>query len=280
MSLTRTDEQILLQSNDTPIPLYYWVKLRDFGNGVILPDGDETTGQAAASDPYVAMLADDGQVWRWQLKSNLVDSALVLTHQITVSPDQTESAVESLSMKLAGTSYKVVVKVVPDGEGNGVPGLYCSVLNEDSIKARLLNRIESNFAPMISGTNPTPKGFVRRVSREMDLLAWSDSLPALMIYDGDEEIMDEDERGITVQFPIMLKLCWSDNRNLSTKKDELVPVVQKIMENDLQLGGLANWVKGGEEEPFINEVGKPQGGALVHYVVEYRRMRGDPYATY
>jgi hypothetical protein len=59
-----------------------------------------------------------------------------------------------------------------------------------------------------------------------------------------------------------------------------VPEVQRIMEQDLQLGGLVNWIKGGEEQPFIAEVGKPVGGALVHYVVEYRRMRADPYRSY
>jgi hypothetical protein len=150
----------------------------------------------------------------------------------------------------------------------------------ESIKKRILARIIANFQPMLSSTNPTPAGRLRQVKREMDFLKWSEALPALMLYDGDEEIVGEDERGITVQFPIMLKLCWSDHRDLSTKKEELVPEVQRIMESDLQLGGLANWVKGGEEEPFINEIGKPDGGALVHYLVEYRRMRGDPYQTY
>lgn len=150
----------------------------------------------------------------------------------------------------------------------------------ESIKKQILGRVSTNLGTMVSASNPTPAGKVRSVKREMDLLKWSEAVPALMIYDGDEEIVDEDERGITLQFPMMIKACWSDHRDLSTKKDELVPEIQRIMESDLQLGGLANWVKGGQEEPFINEVGKPEGGAMVLYMVEYRRMRGNPYATY
>lgn len=151
----------------------------------------------------------------------------------------------------------------------------------DSIKKQILARILAALtAEILSQTNPTPVGKVRQVKREMDLLKWSEALPALMLYDGDEEIVSEDDTGVTLQFPIMLKLCWSDHRDLSTKKDELVPEIQRVMESDQQLAGLVNWIKGGEEEPFLNEIGKPEGGALVHYLVEYRRRRGNPYQSY
>lgn len=150
----------------------------------------------------------------------------------------------------------------------------------DSIKKKIMDRVVSNLSVLVSGTNPTPVDRVRQVTREMDLLKWSEHLPALMLYDGQEEPVGEDERGVTVQFPLAIKLLWIDPRDLTRIKDALVPEVQRVMESDLQLNGLANWVKGGEEQPFINEIGKPQGGCLVLYEVEYRRQWGNPYASY
>jgi hypothetical protein len=150
----------------------------------------------------------------------------------------------------------------------------------ESIKKRILARIVSNLSAMVSPNSPTPAGKVRQVTREMDLMKNTEHLPSLMLYDGEEEIMEEDERGITLQFPVAIKLNWTDPRDLARMKEELVPEVQRIMESDLQLNGLANWVKGGAENPFINEVGKPNGGVMIIYIVEYRRRRGDPYTTY
>jgi hypothetical protein len=150
----------------------------------------------------------------------------------------------------------------------------------ESIKAQIIKRVLSNLGAMVDNANPTAKGKVRQVSREMDLLKWGSFLPAIMVYDGDEEFSEEDNRGVTVRFPLAVKIIWEDQRSLARLKDELVPEVQRIMESDIQLGGLANWVKGGEEQPFIAEIGKPQGGSFVYYEVEYRRKRGNPYETY
>ena len=149
-----------------------------------------------------------------------------------------------------------------------------------SIKKQALDKILKNLEALKSENNPTPDGKVRTVTRELDMLKSSEHMPSLMVYDGEELIIDEDERGITFQFPLTIKLQFSSPRDLAEIKDVLVPAVQTVMESDLQLGGLVNWVKGGEEQPFIAEIGKPLGGALLHYQIEYRRMRGNPYKSY
>jgi len=143
----------------------------------------------------------------------------------------------------------------------------------DSIKKRIMDRLVTNLSALI------PSKF-RGVTREMDPLAASEKLPALMIYDGEETEIEKDHFGRTYNFPVVFKILAQSERNLAAKKDELVPEVQRIVEGEIQLNGLANIVEGGTEQPFINELGKPVGGALLFYTVQYRRKLGDPYTTY
>lgn len=140
----------------------------------------------------------------------------------------------------------------------------------------------ANLDTLVSSINPTPPGKVRGVSREMDPLKVTSSLPWLMVYDGDEyEVGDgASDRGRTYRFPLMIKILLADPRNLAEAKDLLVPEVQRVMESDLQLNGLADTVEGGTETPYLSEVHKPEGGALVGYEIQYRRKYGDPYTTY
>ncbi len=149
-----------------------------------------------------------------------------------------------------------------------------------SIKNRIMSAIVQNLKAMESSVSPTAPGRVRFVTREMDPLKASQAMPCLMIYEGDEVEVGQDERGRTYRFPVTVKILLSDQRGLAEAKDVLVPEVQGIMENNLQLGGLCDTVEGGAETPFLSELHKPEGGALVSYEVQYRRLYGNPYATY
>lgn len=144
----------------------------------------------------------------------------------------------------------------------------------DSIKKRIMDRILENLAPL------EEEARVRSITRELDPLASSDKLPALMIYDGEELEIARDNRGRTYEFPVTIKVLVSSARDLPAAKDAVVAEVQKLMESDVQLGGLANLVDGGAEVPFLNELNKPVGGALLQWTVQYRRVRGDPFTTY
>jgi hypothetical protein len=144
----------------------------------------------------------------------------------------------------------------------------------ESIKAQILNRIMANFEPLKTS------GDFRAITRERNLLLLAAVTPALQIYDGPERFVAKDTRGRTWHFDIGLKICLTEGRDLGAAKDTLVPKVQKVIETDLQLGGLADFVDGGEEIPYITETEKPAGGALILYTVQYRRVLGDPYTTY
>jgi hypothetical protein len=145
----------------------------------------------------------------------------------------------------------------------------------DSVKKRAIAKILCESGPMISQNNPTPAGKVRTITREMDLLKSSEHMPSLMIYDGEEQMVEEDDKGSTWQFPLAVKILFESQRDLAEIKDELVPEVQKVMEQDLQLGRTGELDQRGRRTAVhCAEVGKPVGGALIHYEVEYRRMRG------
>jgi hypothetical protein len=143
-----------------------------------------------------------------------------------------------------------------------------------SIKLQIMQLILSLMQPLVQS------GVFRKVARSHDLALNEAVRPALQIYDGPERLMRKDSRGRTYHFDIGLKILIEDARDISAQKDLIVPAVQKIMETNLQLAGLANIVDGGEEVPFVEEADKPLGGALVLYTIEYRRVLGDPYTTY
>jgi hypothetical protein len=97
---------------------------------------------------------------------------------------------------------------------------------------------------------------------------------------GDEHQMQEDERGYWMQFPIMWKIMVADARDAYAKTDDTSALLQAGIETDAQLSGLANRITYHGELPFTDEVLKPDGGTVVLYTVEYRRVRGDPTLTY
>lgn len=123
MALTRTDTALLLEDQSTGT--FYWVTLEDHGDDILVPDADETDPQADdGSDGYVPLVADDGQVYRWKLKSETADGAAFLDHDVTLSPNQSETTATNISIELAGTNYRISIGIEDDGEGNDVPILY------------------------------------------------------------------------------------------------------------------------------------------------------------
>jgi len=143
-----------------------------------------------------------------------------------------------------------------------------------SIKAQIFARLLQNFQGL------KDQQVFASITRELDPLKSSKVMPSLMIYDGDESEVSRDTRGRTYEFPLALKILLESATDLAGQKDQLVPQVQVVMETDLQLNGLAIVVDGGEEQPFINELNSPVGGALLFYTVQYRRVRGHPDQTY
>jgi hypothetical protein len=144
----------------------------------------------------------------------------------------------------------------------------------DSIKKQIMDKVLALLEPMHAS------GLVRSITREVDLTINAPSRPALQVYDGPERLTSKDNRGRTFHFDIAVKVLVESQRDLGAAKDALVPEVQRILESNLQLGGLAVIVDGGEEVPFTSELQKPLGGSLVMYTIQYRRILGDPTATY
>jgi len=143
-----------------------------------------------------------------------------------------------------------------------------------SIKRQIMDRIVANLGTLAAA------GVVREVRRELDPLASQGKLPLLLVYDGEEGQIEQDNFGRTYQFPVAVKILIETKRNLGEAKDEVVAEAQRVIESDVKLGGLAYEVNDGSEQPYINELGSPVGGALLFWTVTYRRKLGDPYTTY
>jgi hypothetical protein len=144
----------------------------------------------------------------------------------------------------------------------------------DSIKTRIVKRVLEICQPLVTD------GKVRLVVRKSSLFLLEPIKPAIHLVVGDESDVVEDERGYTARFPLMVKIILDDARDPYGASDFIVPFVQGNMEADEQLDGLASKITYDGELPFTEEALKPDGGTVLMYLVEYRRMRGDATVSY
>lgn len=119
MSLDRTATTVRLRSTDG---LHYTVRMVDEGDGVVIPEADNTTGSAQSSDAHVALLGDDEQVYRWSLRTNAEDPTII-EHDVRLSPNQAESYLPGVDLQFSESWLRVSVELQLDGDGNPVPTL-------------------------------------------------------------------------------------------------------------------------------------------------------------
>src|ERR1700756_2005473 len=97
-------------------------------------------------------------------------------------------------------------------------------------------------------------GTVRQVSRGQKLSINLPIRPSIQLYVGDERPFGKpDNRGRTYHFDLCWKLLNEDPRDVAGANDLIVPEIQRICENNIQVSGLAVIVEGGEEKPFVSE---------------------------
>ena len=147
-----------------------------------------------------------------------------------------------------------------------------------SIKQQIIARLMALADPMKSELK------FRRIERKRTLFLLEDIKPALHLVVGDEVVVGEDNFGYTMEFPIAWKVIVEDARATEDVSDQAVAFLQEKIEGDPQLnagaGALANSVKYDGELPFTEEQLKPAGGAVVMYLVQYRRKIAQPDQNY
>lgn len=136
----------------------------------------------------------------------------------------------------------------------------------DPIKKQIMDRVLSNLAPL--KTN----GTFRDITREWDVLKPSKALPALMVFDGEEETVSKTNTVWTCRFPVVLKIVFA----VAPDKDALVSEVQKKIEADMTLNSLGGIIDGGNEEPSTLANSHPVHRTTLRYTVQYTRKIGDP----
>lgn len=145
----------------------------------------------------------------------------------------------------------------------------------NSIKMQIIERLLALAEPLKTD------GELRKIARVRTVFLLEPVKPALHLVVGDEVVVGEDDRGYTLEFPVGLKLIFSDaSADIYTTGDALSGKLQQRIESDTQLNSLANWIKYEGETPFSEEELKPGGGVLLNYVVNYRRLRAAPETNY
>lgn len=151
---------------------------------------------------------------------------------------------------------------------------------QQSIKQRIIER-----AIALLGNLPGEQG-IRAIERARTLFLIAPVKPAIHVVAGPETVIEEDDRGYRCEFSLFFKLMVNEARNLEDAVDRLTWKIQEKLEADVQLNGtnpqtaLASKLTYDGEQPFGEDVLKPEGGTVIAYVVEYRRYRAEPKSTY
>lgn len=146
-----------------------------------------------------------------------------------------------------------------------------------AIKKQIRDRWVTLVTPLVAtlGLRATPAWSV-------DPVQVLQPLPSLLLYATDDIETAVDTRGRTKQFNITNKFCFSNPRESALKdtEDSYVLEITKLVEADIQLGGLANIVNNREVESFVNAIQPPMGIVLVTWRVEYRTRLTQPDVVY
>jgi hypothetical protein len=148
-----------------------------------------------------------------------------------------------------------------------------------SIKLRIFQALKQRLALLKSDST------VRVLELKNSLLHTEKVFPALHITPGDEQRIDEDNRGYTMSLEIRLKLMFGAPKEKFERAADLVSRIQACVEADLQITetgtreALADQLTYQGEYPVIDDE-TPMEGVLLIYVCQYRRLRADPTATY
>lgn len=148
----------------------------------------------------------------------------------------------------------------------------------DSVKSKIIARLLALCEPLIA------EGKVRKIARVRGPFLMESVKDAIHLVVGDETVIGEDVRGFELQFPVMLKLIIRDASDAYSKSDQLEAWLQEKIEADPQLQGgaeaVASRVVYQGSLPFTEEALKPDGGTVLMYEVNYRRVRSRPDVSY
>ncbi len=142
------------------------------------------------------------------------------------------------------------------------------------IKTQILARVKTLLDALKTAA------VVRKVERVTSPFLLETTTPALHIYVGPENQIEQDNFGYVMEFPLVLRCIFAEERDPYSKGDELEAQAQKTIEADPQLNQLACLLRYEGDDPYVNEIDKPSGGVYVHYTVQYRRKKADPETNY
>jgi hypothetical protein len=144
----------------------------------------------------------------------------------------------------------------------------------DSIKTQIIAKLIAICEPLVT------QSVVRKVVRKHMLFLTEAVTPALHVVVGDEKELYQDERGYCSQFPVAFQIIFAENRDPEKAADEFESFLQTAIEADEQLGGLCSKITYNGAAPFVLEETNPASLAVVTYLVEYRRVKGQPSSGY
>ncbi len=174
--------------------------------------------------------------------------------------------------------------------------------DETPVKTRAINAV---LARLTNGLiNPAAGDLELRgesIRRGITVEELMGVFPSAIVLDGAERVLPGTTRGDVYEFPVLIKLCLGPDNNAKPEQvDRFVALVQAVMElgpddatpadgsgyTGLELreedGNVIGFLSGGgEATPFYQATdGASIVGAVVNYSVQYRRLRGNPWAQW
>lgn len=144
-----------------------------------------------------------------------------------------------------------------------------------SIKSQIIARLLALAEPL----KKSDFGF-REIERKTTPFFLAAVKPAIHVIIFPEDVIEQDARGYTIEFHALFKLIIEDQRDAYALADRATGFLQEKIESDTQLSGLASKLEYASDQPFTEEALKPAGGNSLMYLINYRRLRTNPYTLY
>ncbi len=149
----------------------------------------------------------------------------------------------------------------------------------DSIKTKIVNRVLAICRALKGATD------LREIERKNALFLLTQIRPALHIVTGDESVVDEDNRGYRLKFPVAFQVIFGASADPYGAADQWECLIQQTIEDNEQLTqdddtALVSKITYEGATPYVTEEKQPSNLLIVLYQFEYRRERARPWISY
>ena len=152
---------------------------------------------------------------------------------------------------------------------------------EKPLKQQIIEALMANLEAQMITTPARPDVQLRSIEWLRDPVQVSAAHPSLNFFDGPDVEVDSGNTslGRTRNVAMVARLILEAGERGAAEMVTLYTAeIIRVLESDMQLGGLINQIFGISIEPFFDKVSVPICGAFIEFTLQYRIEWANPYA--